>query len=152
MTAVISGPALDLYLSDIKNTFRHFDYSRLKKMVFLNADSFLSFIDNGCKIGKSGKSFKEIIEIIEPFIPIVLSEESLNAYMLSILENNETELLRIQNQFLQNAKVLFIKTIINAVCDEDLEEIFQICRTIREYKELIELKELELKQMELSYG
>jgi hypothetical protein len=135
MEALLSGPVLDSYLEDIKQLFHDYDFGRLKKMIFLNADSFFSFIDNGREPGETGLSFKEIIEAIEPFIPLVISDDSLDAYLLTAITRDEEELDRLQNQFLQNAKVKFVKNIFNARTDDDLEEIFEICRTIRDYKE-----------------
>lgn len=131
----ISSLTLDTYLDDIKEIFRNFDFERLKKMIFLSTDSFLEFIDNGAGGGQSGKSLKEIIEAIEPFIPLVINDEALNEYLITALSRDGAELDRIQNQFIQTAKITFVKTIINARSDEDLEEIFGVCRTIRDYKE-----------------
>lgn len=126
---------LDSYLADIKHLFREYDFGRLKKMIFLNAESFFSFIDIGYEPGETGLSFKEIIEAIEPFIPLVISDDCLEAYLLTALSRDSEELERLQNQFMQNAKIKFVKNIFNARSDADLEEIFDICRTIRDYKE-----------------
>lgn len=104
-------------------------------MIFLNAESFFSFIDIGYEPGETGLSFKEIIEAIEPFIPLVISDDCLEAYLLTALSRDSEELERLQNQFMQNAKIKFVKNIFNARSDADLEEIFDICRTIRDYKE-----------------
>ncbi|MCL2703643.1 MAG: hypothetical protein FWE91_08570 [Defluviitaleaceae bacterium] len=122
-------------MADIKHLFREYDFGRLKKMIFLNAESFFSFIDIGYEPGETGLSFKEIIEAIEPFIPLVISDDCLEAYLLTALSRDSEELERLQNQFMQNAKIKFVKNIFNARSDADLEEIFDICRTIRDYKE-----------------
>lgn len=135
MNNILSAPALDVYLDDIKQIFLEFDCERLRKMIFLTADSFLGFIDLGRPSGQTGKNFKEIIDTIEPFIPLVISDDSLNAYLITALSDDEAELERIQTQFIQNAKICFVKNIINARTDNDLEEIFSVCRTIRDYKE-----------------
>lgn len=135
MSSILSSNALNLYLSDIKHIFEDFDYDRLRKIVFMNADSLFNFIDYNREAGQTGKSFKEIIETIEPFIPLVINDDNLGAYLLTAVSKDESELLRLQEQFIENAKVRFVKNIFTADSDEDLEEIFEICRTIRDYKE-----------------
>ncbi|MDR1703591.1 MAG: hypothetical protein LBS19_02750 [Clostridiales bacterium] len=131
---MLSSAALNIYLSEIKTMFQDYDYNRLKKMIFMNIDSFLGFIDMGIERGPSGKTFKEVIEMIEPFIPLVINDESLDTYLLAAISQDENELIRLQNQFVQNAKIRFVKNLMGAQSEDDMEEIFEVCRTIREYK------------------
>jgi hypothetical protein len=135
MTAIISEAVLDSYLSDIKELIHTYDFNRLKKMIFLNADSFFGFIDIDREPGLTGLSFKEIIDAIEPFIPLVISDECLDAYLLTAISRDEQELDRLQSQFIHNAKIKFVKSIFNSRTDEQLDEIFEVCRTIRDYKD-----------------
>ena len=135
MTSLLSGAVLDSYLADIKQLLHDYDFDRLKKMIFLNPDSFFGFIDIGYEPGETGLSFKEIINAIEPFIPLVISDECLDTYLLTAITRDEEELDRLQSQFIQNAKIKFVKNVFNSRTDEQLEEIFDVCRTIRDYKE-----------------
>jgi len=135
MTTLLSGDALDSYLADIKQLLREYDFNRLKKMIFLNADSFFGFIDIGREPGATGLTFKQIIDAIEPFIPLVVSDECLDAYLLTAITRDEEELEKLQHQLIQNAKIKFVKNIFNSRTEEQLEEIFNICRTIRDYKD-----------------
>jgi len=138
---VLSGPMLDFYLDDIMDIFVNFDHERLKKMVFLNIDSFLDYIDSDREPGVSGLRFAEIIEIIEPFIPLIVNEENMESYLRFALNQDQKGMDALQTEIAESAKIKFVKSIFNAENENDIEQIFEICRVIREYREGFNVKD-----------
>lgn len=137
MECVISGPVLETCLLDIRVILDRQDAETLKKVIFLDLEGFYSFVEKkrGLLKSGSGKNFKELIETIEPFIPLVLSDDNLELYLLTALEQDSGELAQLERKFVLDSKIKFIKNLLSARSEEEWENIFRICRTIREYKE-----------------
>ena len=135
MNVILSGRQLDDCLADIKYISDNYDFDRLKKLVFLNTDSFLNYFDTSSDPGISGRSFSEVLHEIEPFIPLILSEDCMTLYVQTLIDGTEEDQEAIRQNLVKNAKVLFVKNVFHARSDEAVEEIFEICRRIRDYKE-----------------
>lgn len=136
MERIISSTALDMFLSDIKGVVKELDFETLQKIIFINIDGFYGFVENQSLPGpESGKAFSELVEAVEPFIPLILNDDNVKLYLMTALNNDADELLRLEKRFISVSKARFLKNVISARSDEDWDSIFEVCRTIRDYKE-----------------
>lgn len=130
---MISDSELICRMEDLRDALKDIGRSDI---IFMNLDSFYAYtteLEN--KGWDKRKNIEELINIIEPYIPIVITDQNIEAFLYAAINNNEENLNQMEKNFVQSSKIKFIQSVIKAKTTEQWQEIVNICRTIRAYKE-----------------
>lgn len=132
MEQKISESELNSYLEILKDTLQNFDTSSISNVIFINFESFYSYLDNTCLL--KGKTISEILSIIEPYIPLSLcvDDESLEIFIQASLSSSDEEIRKLEDKFYRKAKIEFIDTLRKAKTKEQWDYIVKICQSLRD--------------------
>lgn len=130
---IISDSSLICRLEDLRYALTNVKHNNI---IFMNLESFYKHIAEFAKEKcDTEKSIEELVNIIEPYIPLVVTDKNIEAFLNAAVDDNEDVLKQMENTFVQNSKIKFIQSVIGAQNAQQWHEIVDVCRTIRAYKE-----------------
>jgi hypothetical protein len=133
MKELLSDMDLVSSLENIKEEVQGMECLNDGKVIFLNLDSFYSYIDDMSFIHRGrGSSLKHYLTRIEPYIPISVSEKYIELFMAAA-NRKDSVFTEDINKFLDKViKINFINQIYQARTPETWAELLKICRAIRD--------------------
>ena len=128
---VISDRSLCCFLEDLRSSLKFYQENADPEMIFISIEGFYWYLQQ-LNVNIAANT-QELIETIEPFIPMMMSERSLNQ-LLYVTDGYAPELAELEREYLNQSKLKFINTILAARSWDEWDRIRNICRTIRNYK------------------
>ena len=132
MHRTISSEELKNNLEVLRKILKDFDTSKIGNVIFYDIDSFYAFLKNETY---ADTSIEDIMDKIQPFIPISITEDSLDLFLQASAVNDMNEMSALESKFKNRTRIDFINTIKNVRNDIEWSGIVEICETIRDYKE-----------------
>ncbi len=129
----ISKKELTNYLKYLKEMLDLLNFDLAQNIIFFDFDSYISYINRQCSIGRRRKNIGDILDLIEPYIPFEFDDRALDFLISNIIDNYDP--VTFQNILIKRAKVDFINKIKYARTKDDLDTIMDKCRNIHEYRE-----------------
>lgn len=102
-------------------------------IVFFDIKSFYAHIGHYMNEADTRKVTR-LINTVEPFIPIVVSDESIDTFLEAAMRNDINEVERLETQFISSSKIKFIRSLAAEKCDDTWRHTVDTCQTIRKYK------------------
>lgn len=132
MTKKLTENELTSYLEVLKNILQNFDYSSIPNIIFLNMESFYSYIDNYCS--NNSKTIKEIMSAIEPCIPLTLcvDDSTLELFIQASTSYSQEDIKKMEELFYKRARIDFMDTIRKANTKDKWDFILQTCQNLRQ--------------------
>lgn len=136
MKEILTDMDLVSCLENIKEEIQGLELLNNGQVVFLNLDSFYTYLDDisFIKYGR-GSDLKHRLSIIEPFIPMTVSEKHLELFMNAAEKKDNSVINDLDNFLNKLIKINFLNSIYKARTPQEWEDILQICRTMRDFYE-----------------
>jgi len=117
-------------LEDIRGLIGEIKNYDISNVVFINVESFLSFI---CDKLESYR-LRELLNDVEPYIPLIVSGDNLALYIEASFAQDISAVKSLESAFIHNSMALFISSVYNAGDGGAWDDIKRICAQIRDYK------------------
>ncbi len=129
MKKTVTFERLNDILLSIRNFIWDYPYKTLQNVIFIDENSFYSYMENE-KI--NNKTIKELMEEIEGCIPFSLTDKSHEIFMSALYSKSEREAEIFCEEFKRECKVNFIKELRLLKSDIQFKNLVELCQKIRE--------------------
>ncbi len=131
MEGIISSEELKELIYMVRRTLLGYDYKKLNNVVFFNNEAVYDYLK---KLKCSPNlTISDILDTIEPYIPLALTETSLQ--MLLDVVNTPQDVEVIEKNFSKSAKIDFLNLLVIINEEEEWKNILDVCERIRSFKE-----------------
>ena len=137
MSTLITKQELENHLYDFRHLLQDFDYSKLKKITFLNLEAFLAYMENveGNPFQAQYAALQEKLDILQPYLPFVSSKRA-NEFLEALSHtHNDEEITKVKKAFTKIIRDDFIKFSRTATTNEQWTHTLSVCEEIRLRKE-----------------
>ena len=137
MPTLLTKRELEMALDDFRHILSDFDYSSIKNITFLNADAFISYIENveGNPFKKQYAALQHKLDILQPYLPFVSAQRA-NEFLEALSQtHNDEEITKVKKEFTQTLREDFIKFSRTVTTPDQWLHVRHICEEIRARKE-----------------
>lgn len=137
MEKLLKSEELSEKLELLKTTLQHFDYNNLQNITFFNIYSFYTYLSQiTCSHGKKEYTITSLLDEIEQYIPLAITDSSLEIFLSAAQSESETELEKMTQLFSYRCRMDFINLVRSAKEPEEWHRIVKACQHLRGQREM----------------
>ena len=126
---IISEPSLKCFLWDLRRMLTLFSAEMPQDIDFINTDSFYFYMHQTNPV--KSREAQALMGIVEPFIPIIISQKSLDEFVVTYLSGDFERLTSLEQRIASRSKQLFINSAMTST-NNDWESMIDTCCVVRQ--------------------